>query len=147
MRLMLQNHGTSVLPDWIVSVVSFSASVLKHQISFASLDETQAGPGSQKLTVKTISTKLKGKKQANSISNAFPPTPYVSTYGYQAFPSTANYISMQPQPHYSHPSCSPLILKTAERNWNNDVTLVEADSNSDSSSGSTESTEALAGCK
>ncbi|KAF2304681.1 hypothetical protein GH714_037463 [Hevea brasiliensis] len=82
-----------------------------------------------------------------SAPNAFPPTPYASTYGYQAFPSTTNYMSLHPQPYYSNPSCSPSIPKMAERNWKNDAALVEADSDSDSNSSSTEPKQALAGCK
>lgn len=83
-----------------------------------------------------------------SAPSAFPPAPYASSYGYQAFPSTANYISIHPQAYYSHSSCSPMIPKMAERNWKNDATLVGADSDSDSSSSSsTEPKEALPSCK
>ncbi|XP_021597012.1 uncharacterized protein LOC110603562 isoform X2 [Manihot esculenta] len=83
-----------------------------------------------------------------SAPSAFPPAPYASSYGYQAFPSTANYISIHPQAYYSHPSCIPMIPKMAERNWKNDATLVRADSDSDSSSSSsTEPKEALPSCK
>lgn len=32
------------------------------------------------------------------------------------FPSTANFISMQPLPYYSHPSCNSLILKMTGKN-------------------------------
>ncbi|XP_012092373.2 uncharacterized protein LOC105650098 [Jatropha curcas] len=82
-----------------------------------------------------------------STPNAFPPSPYASTYGYQAFPSTANYISVHPQPFYTHPSCGSLIPKIAEKNRKNDVTMVEAESDSDSSSSNTDPKEASASCK
>ncbi|XP_050213201.1 uncharacterized protein LOC126664722 isoform X2 [Mercurialis annua] len=158
-----------------------------------------AGPGSEKLAGKTVSTKSKARKQAKSISKATnlpesavhqsipsPPTrfglmgytsiqtqpmvpfqsipsqtpyhmfapqpansfmpmvywsapnafPYASTYGYQAFPSAANYLSIQPHPYYSHPSCSSLIPKMAERNLKNDAVLADSDCVSDSSSSS-----------
>ncbi|KAA8515505.1 hypothetical protein F0562_018883 [Nyssa sinensis] len=74
--------------------------------------------------------------------NAFPPCPYPSSYGYQSFPSTGNFISIHPQSYYSHPSSNPLIPKMVKGTGKNDATSEEADSDSNSSSSSTEPKEA-----
>ncbi|KAL5842513.1 hypothetical protein ACOSQ3_013116 [Xanthoceras sorbifolium] len=79
--------------------------------------------------------------------NAFPSCPFPTTYGYQSFPSAANYISIHPQPYSNHPSCSPFIPKTVESSGKTNVALEEADSDSDSSSNCSEQKEALASCK
>ncbi|KAI9197538.1 hypothetical protein LWI28_000328 [Acer negundo] len=79
--------------------------------------------------------------------NAFPPGPFPTAYGYRSFPSTANYISIHPQPYSYHPSCSPFIPKTVEGSGKNNVASEEADSDSDSTSSSSEPKEALASCK
>lgn len=78
--------------------------------------------------------------------NTFPPCPYPTSYGYQSFPSTGNYMSVHPQPYYSQPSCNPFIPKMVEDTRKNDVASEEADSDSDSSS-STEPKQTLASCK
>ncbi|EEF43870.1 uncharacterized protein LOC8284200 [Ricinus communis] len=78
-----------------------------------------------------------------SAPNAFPPNPYASTYGYQAFSPSANYTSTYPHLYYIHPPCSSLIPKMTERNWQNDAVSEEADSDSDGSSSRTEPKEAL----
>ncbi|KAF9683390.1 hypothetical protein SADUNF_Sadunf04G0008600 [Salix dunnii] len=75
-----------------------------------------------------------------SAPNAFPSSPYASTYGYRPFPSTANYFSIHHQPYHSHPSLCSLIPKVPEKN---EVTLKESDTHSDSSSSSTETKDAL----
>lgn len=72
--------------------------------------------------------------------NIYPPGPYTSTYGgYRSFPSTGNYISIHPQPYYSHPSCSPFIPKMTEGGVKNEMALMEESStDSDINSSSTE---------
>lgn len=70
--------------------------------------------------------------------NTFPPGPFPSTYGFQSFPSAANYISIHQQPYYNHSSSNPFIPKTVGGTQNNRETLEEADSDSDSSSSSTD---------
>ncbi|KAJ4828740.1 hypothetical protein Tsubulata_025155 [Turnera subulata] len=80
--------------------------------------------------------------------HGLPPTPYASIYNYRSFPSTANYISIQPRAHREiQPSCSSLVPKLAENKENserNDLTFDEADIDSDgSSTSSTEPKQAL----
>ncbi|KAJ0082362.1 hypothetical protein Patl1_10026 [Pistacia atlantica] len=78
--------------------------------------------------------------------SAFPPSPYPTTYGYRSFPSTANYISIHPQPYNNHPSSSPFVPKMVEGSAKNNAALEEPDSDSDNSSSSTEPKEPLASC-
>ncbi|TKY54016.1 hypothetical protein E2542_SST18422 [Spatholobus suberectus] len=61
--------------------------------------------------------------------NAFLPGPYPSTYGYQSFPSAANYMSFQTQPYYNHPQ-----LLEGSGSGKNDLASDETDSDSYSSS-------------
>ncbi|KAH7545748.1 hypothetical protein FEM48_Zijuj01G0126700 [Ziziphus jujuba var. spinosa] len=71
--------------------------------------------------------------------NTYPPGPYTSSYGgYRSFPSSGNYISIHPQPYYSHPSCSPFIPKMASGVKNDIALMEEASTDSDSSSSSIE---------
>lgn len=72
--------------------------------------------------------------------STYPPGPYTPTYGgYRSFPSTGNYVSIPPQPYYTHPSCSPCVPKMAEQSpGKNDMAFEEDDTDSDSSSSSTE---------
>ncbi|KAK2644484.1 hypothetical protein Ddye_019679 [Dipteronia dyeriana] len=80
--------------------------------------------------------------------NAFPPGPFPTAYGYRSFPSTANYISIHPQPYSYHPSCSPFVPKSVEGSGKNNVASEEAESDSDcTSSSSDQPNEALASCK
>ncbi|KAF3451718.1 hypothetical protein FNV43_RR07814 [Rhamnella rubrinervis] len=72
--------------------------------------------------------------------NSYPPGPFTPTYGgYRSFHSTGNYISIPPQPYYSHPSCGPCIPRMEEEGpGKNNMALEEDDTDSDSSSSSTE---------
>lgn len=81
--------------------------------------------------------------------STYPPGLYpTTTYGYQSFPSSSNYMSINPQPHYnySYHASSPTILKTVEGSGKNNLILEEADSDSDSSSSSTEPKQVLPSC-
>ncbi|KAF5729051.1 hypothetical protein HS088_TW21G01208 [Tripterygium wilfordii] len=78
--------------------------------------------------------------------SAFPPSSYLSTYGYQSFPSIGSYMSTHPQPYYN-PSCSPFIPKMVEDHKKTDIAPEEASTDSASSSSSTEPQEALPSCK
>ncbi|KAJ7967689.1 Homer protein isoform 2 [Quillaja saponaria] len=78
---------------------------------------------------------------------AFPPAPYPSTYGYQSFPSTGNYISFHPWPYYGHPSCSSSIPNLLEGSGKNKVTGEETVSESDNSSSSSKQKQKPATCK
>ncbi|GMI77511.1 hypothetical protein HRI_001420400 [Hibiscus trionum] len=60
--------------------------------------------------------------------NAFPPSPYPTTYGYRSFPTNANYLAIHPRPYYNHPSSSCFTPRK------NVSTSSEHDRDSDSSS-------------
>ncbi|XP_052201938.1 uncharacterized protein LOC127807836 isoform X2 [Diospyros lotus] len=70
------------------------------------------------------------------LPNAFPHCPYPPSYDYRSFPTTGNYVSVNPRPCYSNLSCNPLVSKMAEGKEKNDAALGEADSDSESSSSS-----------
>ncbi|KAF7840627.1 uncharacterized protein G2W53_002925 [Senna tora] len=65
----------------------------------------------------------------------WPPLPNaVIPYGYQTFPSTANYISFQTHPYYNHLlTCSSSVPKLLEGSGKNGVASDQSDSDSDSS--------------
>ncbi|CAK9176073.1 unnamed protein product [Ilex paraguariensis] len=72
---------------------------------------------------------------------AFPPSSYLSSYGYQSFPSAGNYLPIHPYP-YNHPSCMPLVPRMVKVTGKVNAASEEADSsNSNSSSSSTKSKE------
>lgn len=69
--------------------------------------------------------------------NVFPPCPYPSSYGYRPFPASGSYMSIHPQPYYSHSPCSPMNSKLVEGTKKNNAASAETDSDSNSSSSST----------
>ncbi|GMI93306.1 hypothetical protein HRI_002999900 [Hibiscus trionum] len=73
--------------------------------------------------------------------NVFPSGPYPTAYGYQSFPTNANYFSIHPRPYYNHPSSNCFTPKTIEGSRKNVSASSERYSDSDSSSSSTEEPE------
>ncbi|WCJ20162.1 hypothetical protein M5689_002415 [Euphorbia peplus] len=77
-----------------------------------------------------------------SPQNAFPPP---NPYGFQAFPSNPNCISVHPQPYYTHASLIPtlseknasLIPTLSEKNWKKNDVEEEGETDSDTNTSST----------